>query len=201
VKKNFEVIVMEVQVAEKDPRYPVVVKYCGVCGLPLEYCQYGTNYAKCKIWIAENCPELDPSGNTETNNEETTKPVPISEPEKEQQEKVKKLPGGKVKKAETPEIVISRSSRTKRKWITTVTGVAAFGIKLDEASKTIRGKFACGANPAAKGKDEITIQGDVMYELYDLLIATYKGKIKEGDVYYLEEDGSKEVATSQNEKK
>jgi len=65
---------------------------------------------------------------------------------------------------------------------------------LEDASKVISRKFATGANPTKGKDDEISIAGDVVYELFDLLIVTYKGKIKEGDVYYLEEDGSKVMA-------
>jgi hypothetical protein len=31
-----------------------------VCGFPSEYCEYGSSFAKCKIWISKNCPDEFP---------------------------------------------------------------------------------------------------------------------------------------------
>lgn len=48
---------------------PKVVIYCPgkfnliklliilACTFPLEFCQYGSKYEQCKIWLAENYPE------------------------------------------------------------------------------------------------------------------------------------------------
>lgn len=36
------------------------ILYCGVCGLPPEYCEFGPDFNKCKPWIAANCPEIYP---------------------------------------------------------------------------------------------------------------------------------------------
>ena len=43
-------------VSEASP-YPLVVRYCGECTMPTEYCEYGGNYAKCKEWLKANHPE------------------------------------------------------------------------------------------------------------------------------------------------
>lgn len=37
--------------------YPIKVIYCGVCTLPVEYCQYYPTYEKCKDWLESNLPE------------------------------------------------------------------------------------------------------------------------------------------------
>jgi hypothetical protein len=36
------------------------VIYCGVCGLPPEYCEFGPDFEKCKPWIQANCPSVYP---------------------------------------------------------------------------------------------------------------------------------------------
>jgi len=37
------------------------VLYCGVCGLPPEYCEFGPEFEKCKPWIQTHCPEVYPA--------------------------------------------------------------------------------------------------------------------------------------------
>lgn len=39
---------------------PVVVQYCQVCGLPAEYCEFGSEFDKCKPWLIQNAPDLYP---------------------------------------------------------------------------------------------------------------------------------------------
>ena len=38
----------------------VKVLYCGVCGLPAEYCEFGPDFEKCKPWLIQNAPNLYP---------------------------------------------------------------------------------------------------------------------------------------------
>jgi len=35
------------------------VLYCGVCGLPPEYCEYGTSFDKCIPWLQQNIPDIE----------------------------------------------------------------------------------------------------------------------------------------------
>ncbi|KAL6585832.1 hypothetical protein OROMI_002476 [Orobanche minor] len=39
---------------------PVQVLYCGVCGLPPEYCEFGSDFEKCKPWLVQNAPDIYP---------------------------------------------------------------------------------------------------------------------------------------------
>ncbi|KAL6507200.1 hypothetical protein OROHE_022099 [Orobanche hederae] len=39
---------------------PVQVLYCGVCGLPPEYCEFGSEFEKCKPWLVQNAPDIYP---------------------------------------------------------------------------------------------------------------------------------------------
>lgn len=38
----------------------VKVNYCGVCGLPAEYCEFGPDFEKCKPWLIRNAPDVYP---------------------------------------------------------------------------------------------------------------------------------------------
>ena len=38
--------------------YPLEVEYCALCGLPPEYCEFGSDPEKCKEWLKENLPDL-----------------------------------------------------------------------------------------------------------------------------------------------
>ena len=38
--------------------YPLQVHYCGVCTMPLEYCEYGGELKKCREWLQTNLPEV-----------------------------------------------------------------------------------------------------------------------------------------------
>jgi density-regulated protein DRP1 len=101
-----------------------------------------------------------------------TQKMQISDTESAPAEKPKMLPGGKVKKQEPLQVIITSEQRQRKKTVTHVHNLAKFGIKLPDASKLFSKKFACSAS-AAKDKDSILIQGDVKDDLVDFLLATY----------------------------
>lgn len=39
---------------------PVRVLYCGVCGLPAEYCEFGLDFERCKPWLRAHAPGVYP---------------------------------------------------------------------------------------------------------------------------------------------
>ena len=47
--------------APVDSPFPLTVVYCGICGVPPEYCPYGPDWERCRVWITDNCPDLMPS--------------------------------------------------------------------------------------------------------------------------------------------
>lgn len=79
-------------------------------------------------------------------------------------------------------ITIKRQERTKRKMTTSIHGLEAFGIDMKKASKLFANKFATGASVSKnnQGEDEIVIQGDVAYEVEEMLL---KKSGKEHDVF------------------
>jgi len=155
--------------AEADPvqqpaiTYPLIVTYCGNCGLPPEYCEYFPDYDKCRKWLEANLPkELEGVSLAGGGSEEDLK-------------KGRQKRGGKgLVKAKKPagksgpkRILLSRAPRGKKKSVTVVVGLGTFGIDLKLASKFLASRFACGAS--VTGDDEIVIQGDVKDDLFDVL--------------------------------
>ncbi|MBA0604043.1 hypothetical protein Godav_016735 [Gossypium davidsonii] len=165
---------------------PVVVQYCQVCGLPAEYCEFGSEFDKCKPWLIQNVPDLYPDLLKEANAKEADKVADqlqstgISSADsgsssEAKQEEVKRLPGGKIKKKEKKEVVIEKVVRNKRKCITTVKGLELFGVKLSDASKKLGKKFATGAS-VVKGptdKEQIDVQGDISYDIVEFITETW----------------------------
>ncbi|KAH9565824.1 hypothetical protein CY35_04G097100 [Sphagnum magellanicum] len=158
---------------------PLEVVYCPVCSLPAEYCEFGPDFEKCKPWLIKNAPELYPDL------------VKGTTSDVKKDEEVKRLPGGKVKKKEKPEVVVEKIVRNKRKCVTIIKGLDMFGIKLSDASKKLGKKFASGAS-VVKGpteKDQIDVQGDIMYDLAEFITETWQN-VPESAIYYIE-DGRK----------
>ncbi|PON48725.1 Density-regulated protein DRP [Trema orientale] len=186
---------------------PVRVLYCGVCSLPAEYCEFGPDFEKCKPWLIQNAPDLYPDILKESNAKEADKVTEqlqstaistgggdgaassASKPEE-----VKRLPGGKIKKKEKPEVVIEKVTRNKRKCITTVKGLELFGVKLSDASKKLGKKFATGAS-VVKGpteKEQIDVQGDIAYDIVEFITDTWPD-VPETAIFFME-DGRKVAA-------
>lgn len=177
---------------------PVRVLYCGVCGLPAEYCEFGSEFEKCKPWLIQNAPDLYPDLIKEAEAKEADK---VSDQlqstsigggsSASKPEEVKRLPGGKIKKKEKQEIIIEKVTRNKRKCITTVKGLELFGVKLSDASKRLGKKFATGAS-VVKGpteKEQIDVQGDISYDIVEFITDTWRD-VPEAAIFFIE-DGKK----------
>ena len=95
-------------------------------------------------------------------------------------------------KRATSTITIKRIERNKRKYVTTVTGLEAFGLELKKCAKDFGKKFATGSSVTKipGGGEEITVQGDVSDELLDFLTTTYK-EIPEDNVECVEDKKKK----------
>lgn len=68
-------------------------------------------------------------------------------------------------------MTIKRIERNKRKHVTAIHGLEAFGVDLKKAAKQFASKFATGASVTknAQGQDEIVVQGDVGDEVLELI--------------------------------
>nr|GLL20672.1 translation machinery-associated protein 22 isoform X1 [Ipomoea trifida] len=164
---------------------PFQVLYCGVCGLPAEYCEFGPDFEKCKPWLIQNAPDLYPDLLKGADGKEADK---VSD-----QLQSTSISDGKLVSfaLEKKEIVIEKMTRNKRKCITTIKGLDLFGIKLSDASKKLGKKFATGAS-VVKGpteKEQIDVQGDIAYDIVDFLTETWPD-VPESAIFFVE-DGKK----------
>lgn len=77
----------------------------------------------------------------------------------------------KKKESVTQRVIITRTKRNKRKFITSVSGLETLDIKLKDASKYFGKKFACGSAVASKadGSKEIILQGDLSYDVAEAM--------------------------------
>lgn len=138
--------------------------------------------------MREHCPEIleqiepkKPETPIDANNSEQKQGEQAAAPAAGEGKKKKQQ---KKKKEVTPKVSISVSQRNKRKFVTTVDGLEAFGVKLPEAAKAFSKRFACGAAvvTAADGRPEIDIQGDVAEDLVQFLQERFH--ISEDDIDY-----------------
>jgi len=158
----------------KGVKYPLVVPYCGVCGFPVEYCEFGPCYDKCREWLKSHLPDEFEKLNISTAGEEGS---PESKDADGEEKKKRQTRGGKAmmkakKKVEPMGIKMWTQTRGKKKKVTIVVGLASYEIDLKEASKFFAGKFSCGSS--ISGDDEIVIQGDVKDDLFDILPEKWK---------------------------
>ena len=151
---------------------PVQVVYCPHCTMPVEYCEYSSLYQeKCLPWITENCPEM--VGGASAGGAAA-----------------KKGGVGPKKKSSLVEtkIVISKVQRQKKKYITSVVGLDTVpDLKIKDAARVFGKKFSSGASvgDTATGAKEVVIQGDLLFELPNVLINEFK--IPPTSIYILDE--------------
>lgn len=121
------------------------------------------NWKRCKEWLRTNAPEHFPdlfpdecAARLEAIRlaEESGGPVAVPKVAEEEEEGVKvakpieqKTSGGKKKKA-AAEVVLMLGQRKGKKQVTIVYGLDLFGIKLKDATKAAKKKFATGSNLA-----------------------------------------------------
>lgn len=157
-KSNTEGVTAE----EGEPLVPVTVEYCPNCSMPFDFCDFGDKWdtGVCYEESYRRYPEI--FGTVEALAEQMAKAT-VSQPRK--------------KKPEVrQEVTLQRSSRSKRKVVTTVTGLHLFGVKLEAAAKLFAKHFASGAG-VVKGvpgqMDKIDCQGDVEDQLVELIMTQY----------------------------
>lgn len=72
--------------------------------------------------------------------------------------------------ASKKEILIQVTERTKRKRVTSVTGVEGFGISQKDLAKQFSKKFATSAS---SGDEGIVLNGDLLYDIADFILEKY----------------------------
>lgn len=150
--------------------YPIEVIYCGVCTMPLEYCEYYPMYERCKEWLHDNLPDQfeklglgSASGDAEEGDDEK---------KKRQTRGGRGVIKAKKKAVKERRVCLSRASRGKKKSVTCIVGLATCDVDLKKAAKFFGTKLATGAS--VTGDDEIVIQGDLKDEVYDLILENFE---------------------------
>ncbi|KAI5120657.1 hypothetical protein M0805_007994 [Coniferiporia weirii] len=165
------------QPVEPQPIQPLQVVYCAVCTLPTEYCEFGASLTRCKEWLQGEHPDLYDRYYSEEALHAKIGTLSLEAQSKLEQD-VAKAEAKAEAKADTAlkrkmesVVTIKRIERNKRKHITSVHGLEAFGVDLKKAAKFFGKRFATGASVTKnmQGLDEIVIQGDVSDDISDLI--------------------------------
>ncbi|KAL5507227.1 TMA22 [Sanghuangporus vaninii] len=156
---------------------PVKVLYCAVCSYPPEYCEFGEHLTRCKEWLKENHPDLydryysEEALRAKIGTLSLDAQKKLEEDVQKAEQKADKKADAALKKLQESQVIIKRIERNRRKFVTSIYGLEAFGIDLKKAAKFFGKKFATGSSVTKnlQGKDEIVIQGDVSDEIMDMV--------------------------------
>jgi len=160
-----------------EPRAPVQVTYCEVCSWPIEYCEFGNKFTKCKDALKASDPDLYDKYYSEDALAARLGTISLEAQAKLEQDTAKKEAKAEakekadLKKKMASQVIIKRVERTKRKHVTVIHGLENFSIDLKKAAKQFASKFATGASVTknAAGEEEIVVQGDVADEVFDMI--------------------------------
>lgn len=115
--------------------------------------------------------------------------------QKDAAKKAQKAEAQEAKAAQTiaeSKVYIKRVERNKRKYVTAVSGLEAFGLDLKKMAKEFGKKFATGSSVTKlpSGGEEITVQGDVSDEIEEFLLEKFK-EIPEDNIELIEDKKKK----------
>ncbi|KAJ8061444.1 hypothetical protein OCU04_009263 [Sclerotinia nivalis] len=158
------------------------IVYCGVCSLPPEYCEYGGTVKKCQEWLEKKYPDMYERLWSEDALAAATSTLSVDAQKRAAKDATKKAAKAEALEAKQNEtlasskIRIKRVERNKRKYVTEIQGLEAFGLELKKVAKEFGSKFATGSSvtKVASGGQEITVQGDVSEDVREFLIKSYK---------------------------
>lgn len=188
------------EVLEPQSRH---VTYCGVCMMPPEYCEYGGTVKKCQEWLEANNNELYQQIWSAEALEAATAALSVDAQKraaKDAQKKTAKAEAAEQKQATImakSHVVIKRIERNKRKHVTSVSGLEAFGLDLKKVAKDFGKKFATGSSVSkvASGGEEIVVQGDVYPEIEDYILDKYKN-VPNDNIEFIDEKAKKKAAAA-----
>ncbi len=106
--------------------------------------------------------------------------------ESQNESKKKKKKTKQQKKLGEKIVLICQVQRGKRKFVTSISGIDAFGLDLKDCSKKMSKRFACSASivKCTPPPNEIALQGDVQHEVAEFCVD--KLKIPKEFVYFLD---------------
>ncbi|MCJ1246247.1 Translation machinery-associated protein 22 [Trapelia coarctata] len=155
------------------------VIYCGVCTLPPEYCEFGGTVKKCEEWLEKNYPDMHEKLYSEEAINASLSTLSLDAQKRAAKDAAKKAAKAAAaeerlaEKKASSKILIKRVERNKRKYVTAVSGLEAFGLDLKKVSKDFGKRFATGASVtkmAGGVGEEIVVQGDLSDEIWELLV-------------------------------
>ncbi|KAJ3575827.1 hypothetical protein NP233_g837 [Leucocoprinus birnbaumii] len=163
--------------AAPQARPPVELLYCAVCTFPVEYCEFGSSLTRCKEWLQESNSQLfdklysDEALQAKIGTLSLEAQAKLEQDTAKKEAKAEAKADAALKKKLASQVMIKRIERTKRKHVTAISGLEAFGIDLKKAAKQLASKFATGASvtKTPTGAEEIVVQGDVADEVMELL--------------------------------
>lgn len=211
------------EVASTAPQPAKNVIYCGVCSLPPEYCEFGGKKQspsptsptklisqllstgttkKCSDWLSENHPDLHSTLYSDAALSANLSTLSVDAQKRAEKDAIKKAAKAEAAEARESEkraaskIIIKRVERNKRKYVTEISGLEAFGLDLKATAKAFGKKFATGSSvtKTASGGEEITVQGDVSDDVVDWLNEHHEG-IPEDNIECIEDKKKKAAPT------
>ncbi|KAF2836559.1 RNA binding protein-like protein Tma22 [Patellaria atrata CBS 101060] len=157
------------------------VLYCGICSLPPEYCEFGGTTKKCEEWLLSNHPDIHRQLYSQEVLEANMAALSVEAQKRAEKDASKKAAKASAleqrqaaERAES-QVLIKRVERSKRKYVTVVSGLEAFGLELKKVAKDFGKKFATGSSvtKVPGGGEEITVQGDLSDDVFDFITETY----------------------------
>ncbi|TVY13752.1 Translation machinery-associated protein 22 [Lachnellula arida] len=181
--------------AEPQSRHVI---YCGVCSLPPEYCEFGGTVKKCQEWLQKTNEGMYDRLWSEDALAAATSTLSLDarkRAEKDAHKKALKAEAAELKQAQTlssSKVTIKRVERNKRKYVTAVSGLEAFGLENKKVAKDFGKKFATGASvtKVPSGGEEIVVQGDVSEEIEEFILEKY-GVVPEDNIELVEDKKKK----------
>ncbi|KAI8993732.1 translation initiation factor SUI1 [Pilobolus umbonatus] len=173
---------------------PRKVYLCGICTMPLEYCEFSGTQEKCKLWLREHDEDKFDEMYSVQAVTDKLEDAAISESQTDKKDRtiVKDKSAKLEAKLERENKKKMRIERTKRKCVTTVFGLDIFGVDLKKAAKMFANRFACGSSVAKnnQGQDEIVVQGDFSEELHKMILTNWTN-VPEDNIDRVEEKKKK----------
>ncbi|RAR08565.1 glycosyltransferase family 22 protein [Stemphylium lycopersici] len=165
-----------------------------------EYCEFGGTTKKCEEWLEEAHPDLHSklySAEALQQNMASLSVDAQKRAEKDAQKKAAKAATAEARAAETrasSKILIKRIERNKRKYVTAVQGLEAFGLDIKKVAKDFGKKFATGSSVTKipGGGEEITVQGDLSEDILEFLVDKYD-EVPEDNVELIEDKKKKKA--------
>ena len=117
--------------------------------------------------------------------------------EKDSQKKAAKAAAAEARHNETlaaSKVLIKRIERNKRKYVTAVQGLEAFGLDIKKVAKDFGKKFATGSSvtKVPGGGEEVTVQGDLSDDILEYIEENYKD-VPEDNIELIEDKKKKKA--------